>query len=106
MDRSKQIVSLLNMNTQSTWTKKLEFELLIENAKPDIIVACETWSKPAVNCSEFMPSGYDPPLRKDRADGYGGVMIAIKTGLTAEQFMIPTPCEMDAVQIQTANIPS
>ncbi|KAK2166074.1 hypothetical protein NP493_1338g00010 [Ridgeia piscesae] len=42
-------------------------------------VTCETWPKLAVNCSEFMPSGYDPPLRKDRADGYGGVMIAIKT---------------------------
>ena len=32
-------------------------------------------------------------------------MIAVKTGLTAEQFMIPTPCEMVAVKIQTVNIP-
>ena len=53
---------------------------MIEDVKHDVIVTCETWPKLAVNCSEFMPSGYDPPLRKDRADGYGGVMIAIKTG--------------------------
>ena len=32
-------------------------------------------------------------------------MIAIKTGLTAEQLMIPTPCDMGAVKIQTANTP-
>ena len=54
---------------------------------------------------EFMPFGYDPPFRKDRADGNGGVMIAIKTGLTAEQLMIPTPCELVAVKPKTPNTP-
>ena len=61
--------------------------------------------KPAVNCSEFMPSGYDPPFRKDQADGYGGVLIAIKTGLTAEQLMILTLCELVAVKLNTSNTP-
>ena len=105
MDRSKQSISLINVNTQSICAKKLEFQLMVEDTKPDVIVACETWLKPAVNCSEFMPSGYDPPFRKDRADGYGGVMIAIKTGLTAEQLMIPTPCELVAVKLKTPNTP-
>ena len=30
----------------------------------------------------------------------GGVMITIKTGLTAEQLMIPTPCELVAVKLK------
>ena len=72
MDRSKQSISLINVNTQSICAKKLEFQLMIED-----IVACETWLKPAINCSEIMPPGYDPPFRKERADGYGGVMITI-----------------------------
>ena len=80
---------------------------MIEDLKPDVIVACETWLKPAINCSEFMPSVYDPTRGKDRTDGYVGVMIAIKTGtgLTAEQLMIPAPCEMVAVKFQTSNTP-
>ena len=68
MDRSKQSISLINVNMQSICANKLEFQLMIEDTKPDVIVACEAWLKPAVNCSEFMPPGYDPPFRKDRAD--------------------------------------
>ncbi|KAI0221088.1 hypothetical protein LSAT2_027493 [Lamellibrachia satsuma] len=75
---------------------------MVEDAKPDIIIACETWLKPNINSNEFMPPGYDPPFRNDRADGYGGVMIAIKTGLVAERITIMSPCEMVGVKIQTA----
>ena len=32
-------------------------------------------------------------------------MNAIKTGLTAEQLMIPTPCELVAVKLKTSNTP-
>ena len=98
----KSNISLLNVNTQSISAKKLEFQYMVEDAKPDIIVACETWLKPNINSSEFMPPGYDPPFRNDRADGYGGVMIAIKTGLVAERTSIMSPCEMVGVKIQTA----
>ena len=105
MDRSKQSISLINVNMQSICAKKLEFQLMVEDTTPDVIVACETWLTHAVNCSEFMPSGYGPTLRKDRAVGYGGVMIVIKTGVTAEQLMIPTPCELVAVKLKTSNTP-
>ena len=81
----KPSIGLLNVNKQSNSAKKLEFQYMVEDAKPDIIVACETWLKPNINSSEFMPPGYDPPFRNDRADGYEGVMIAIKTGLVAER---------------------
>ena len=98
----KSNISLLNVNTQSISAKKLEFQYMVEDAKPDIIIACETWLKPNINSSEFMPPGYDPPFRNDRADGYGGVMITIKTGLVAERISIMSPCEMVGVKIQTA----
>ena len=104
MDRSKQNISLLNVNMQSICAKKIKFQLMTEDTKPDDIVACETWLKPAVSCSEFIPSGYDSPFRKDWADGYGGVMTAIKTGLTAEQLMIPMPRELVAVKLKTSTI--
>ena len=32
-------------------------------------------------------------------------MIAIKTGLTAEQLMLPTPRELVAVKLKTSNVP-
>ena len=105
MDRSKQNISLININMQSICAKKVKFHLMIEDTKPDLIVTCETWLKPAISCSEFILSGYDPPFRKDRADGYGGVMTAIKTGLTAEQLMIPMPRELVAVKLKTSYVP-
>ena len=104
MDRSKRNISQLNVNMQSICAKKIKFQLVIEDTKPDVIVACETGLKPAISCSEFIPSTYDPPFRKDRADGYGGVMTPIKTGLTAEQLMIPMPRELVAVKLKTSTI--
>ena len=52
----------------------------------------ETWLKPAVYCNEIMPSGYDCPFRRDQANGYGGVKVAIKSGLTAEPLMTLLLC--------------
>ena len=44
------ITSQLYVNMQSICAKKLEFQLMIEDTKLDVIVTCETWLKPAVNC--------------------------------------------------------
>ena len=46
---SKQSSSLFNVNTQSICAKKLEFKLTIEDVKPDVTVACETWLSIVVN---------------------------------------------------------
>ena len=98
---SKSSISLLNVNAQSISAKKLEFQYMVEDAKPDVIVACETRRKPNVNSSELMPPTYDL-FRNDRADGYGGIMIVIKTGLVAEHISIMALCEIVGVKIQTA----
>ena len=101
MDRSKQSISLLKVNTQSICAEKLEFQLMIEDVKPDVIVACETWLKPVNSCHPDMTLLSEKTGRMANVK----VIIAIKTGLTAEQLMIPTPCEMFAVKIQTSNTP-
>ena len=67
----KPSISLLNVNTQLIGTKEIELQYTVEDAKYDIIGACDTWFKPSINSSEFMPPGYDPPFRNGRADGYG-----------------------------------
>ena len=99
----KSNISLLIVNTQSISAKKLDFQYMeFQDAKPDIIIACETWFKLNINSNEFMPPGYDPPFRNDRADWYGGVMIAFKIGLDAERIYIMSPCVMIGVKIETA----
>ena len=65
-------ISLLNVNTQSISAKKLEFQYMAEDAKPDVIFACETWLKPNINSSKVMPPGIDSFFKNDRAYGYGG----------------------------------
>ena len=74
---------------------------MLDSAKPDILVGSEAWLKDSINSSEFMPPGYDPPLRKDISDGYGGVMIAIRSGIIAEQIPIDSDCEIVGVKVQT-----
>ena len=75
---------------------------MTESANPDILVGTETWLKPSIYSSKFMPPGYEPPFRKDRPDGYGRVLVAVKTGLKAEEIPINTDCEMVCVKIKTA----
>jgi hypothetical protein len=48
---------------------------LIDKSNPDIILGCETCLNPSVGSQEVMPPGYNT-YRKDRSDGYGGVLMA------------------------------
>ena len=98
----KSNLRLVNVNIQSVRSKKSTFMNMTESANPDILVGTDTWLKPSIYSSEFMPTGYEPPFRKDRPDGYGEVLVAVKTGLIAEEIPINTDCEMVCVEIQTA----
>ena len=45
---------------------------------PDIVVATETWLDSSIADNEIIPQEYNYKLyRKDRSDGYGGVLLAI-----------------------------
>ena len=68
--------------------------------QPDIVLANETWLKPEVFSSEIMPPGYNPPIRRDRADGYGGVLLAIKKDLIGSEVKLETSSELVASKIE------
>ena len=53
----------------------------VESSQPDVIITNETWLKPDMLNGEMMPPGYNPPIRKDRPDGYGGVLLAPKSDI-------------------------
>ena len=62
---------------------------MLERDNPDIVVGTETWLKPDVSNAEIFPSSYTI-YRKDRADSYGGVILAVKTDFVSEMITLPT----------------
>ena len=66
-------IRYLHWNCRSIVPKKTELLLLIEELRPHIIALNETWLTAS---QQFLLPGYNI-IRKDRDDGYGGVMLAI-----------------------------
>ena len=87
--RSNRPFRITNLNLQSINNKKAEILLMLERDNPDIVVGTETWLKPDVSNAEIFPSSYTI-YRKDRADGYGGVILAVKTDYVSEMITLPT----------------
>ena len=75
---------------------------VIDTCDPDIIIGCETWLSDSHTDSEILPPGYKP-YRNNRADGYGGVLIATKQDLISEEAPVTTNTELVAAKIQLAN---
>jgi hypothetical protein len=61
---------------------------------------CETWLNPNITDNEIPPenTGYNI-FRKDRKDGYGGLMLAIKAEIVSEPVDSDTSCECIARKI-------
>ena len=91
----------MTINFQSMLPKKVELWHMIETMKPDIIFGTETWLRPEIENSEILPPecGYNV-FRKDRHDGYGGVMIAVKNYLIAQELDIATNSEAIFVKVR------
>ena len=88
----------LTINFQKIFGKKEELWCLIDAVKPDIIYGCETWLNPNVGNSEIFPPEFNV-YRKDRKDGYGGVLLAVHTSLISNQLDIATDAEYIAAKI-------
>lgn len=87
-------VSVLLINCQSIKNKLAEFWIIIEAAKPDIIILTETWLNSNISSSEILPPGLHYELfRRDRSDGYGGVAIAISRSFDAKHLHTADDCE-------------
>ena len=70
----------------------------MDAVKPDIILGCETWLKPGITQGEIFPPEFSL-YRKDRSDGYGGVLIGVHRSLISHQIDIDTDAEFIAVKI-------
>ena len=89
---------IVAINFQSVCAKKEEFWCLIDAAKPDVIIGSETWLKPDISDSEIFPPGYHV-YRKDRADGYGDVLLGISTSLNSNKIEIETEGKFVAAKV-------
>jgi exonuclease III len=63
---------------------EMMFDRSLDSSNPDIICGNETWLKPSICKSEIFPDESDYEIfRKDRKDGFGGVMLAIKSNINS-----------------------
>jgi len=95
-------LSLLLINLQSIGNKKESFWEMLDNYSPDIVIGCETWLNSSILDNEIMPQNYKL-YRRDRDDGYGGVLIGVSTNLPSEPVDIETLCEVSAVSIRLSH---
>ncbi|XP_072033236.1 uncharacterized protein [Amphiura filiformis] len=93
-------LKVLSANLQSMKAKRESFWEAVEASQPDVIIANETWLKPDLLNSEMMPPGYNSPIRKDRADGYGGVLLATKGDLIDGEIQLDSDCEIIATKVE------
>ena len=95
-----QSLKILSANLQSLKAKREVFWEAVDSLEPDIIVANETWLKPDIHSGEVMPPGFNPPIRRDRPDGYGGVLLATKHNLVGNEIQLNTTSELVASKIE------
>ena len=95
---------VVTINFQSTYNKKDELSwFLIENDF-DIVLGSETHLSPWIKNDEILPLMYNSH-RRDRADGWVGVIIITKKNLTVEEIKINKECEMVAIKVETYKKP-
>ena len=78
---------------------------LIDCVSPDIVVGTETWLRPDVHDSEVLPPGYVVKARRDRQDGYGGVVIITKTSIPCAVLHISKTSEIVAGSVKRGTHP-
>ena len=85
--------------------KKAALDEFIFTYKPHIIVGTETWLSPNVNNNEVISPEWNYNIyRKDRPDGYGGVMIAVSKQINSHEMTeLRTDCELLWTQLAIGN---
>ena len=87
------------INCNGIRNKTAELANLVSYTDPDILLFTETKLNNKVSTSEFLPANYKG-FRKDRTSAGGGVMIAIRDNLVAEEVdMIEVSAEVIWVKI-------
>ena len=101
-------LKMLNVNCQSVRAKNAGFRCLVQEEDPDIIVGTESWLNSNITSGEVFPSHYNI-FRKDRVkknDSHGGVFIAVKNNLIAqdEHDLDQIDCQMQWISIHVSGI--
>ena len=99
----KSKLSLLIINFQSLWNKRIELSNLASDSRSDIIIGTETWltsGENGIKNNELLLDDYDI-FRRDRPTRGGGVMIAVKKNLDCEQISITKESETIFCKIKT-----
>ncbi len=91
------------VNCNSSSGKKAEIENLLYYTKADILLLCETKIDKTINTSEFLPNHYKGDNRKNRVLGGGGVMIAMKSNIFAEEVEININAEIVCAAMSLKN---
>ncbi|CAC5405350.1 unnamed protein product [Mytilus coruscus] len=87
------------VNFQSIKNKKEELLNMIDTSNPEIILRTETWLRPDILSSEIFPPQYSV-YRKDRTDGYGGVLIAVRDIIISEELHVPIQWDTESLYIR------
>ena len=93
----------LKIDLQSITSKKEVFWEVLEIYSPEIITGCETWLTSSILDNEVIPRNYKLH-QKYRKDGYGGVLIGIKSNLLTKLIDLNTSCEICATSWQVSQI--
>jgi len=86
-------------NFQSIWNKKAELENFLYSMDIDILIGSETHLSCNISNSEIIPPNYSA-ARKDRSDGYGGVILIYKESLIVEEIHHKNT-EMISIKLET-----
>ena len=94
-------IKVVNINFQSIMNKKVTLYEFIFTYKPHIIVGTGTWLSLDISNNEVISAEWNYKIyRKDRPDGYGGVMIAISKQINLHEITaLQTNCELLWTQV-------
>ena len=90
------------INFQSIISKQANFSLFLNDNHPDIIFGTETWLSSEIKSSEIIPNIYNI-VRHDRSDGYGGVLIGIRSDLSVTECSTETDSDLVICKIILPN---
>ena len=95
-------LKLVFLNSQSIVAKRASLAVLLDDYDPDVIAVSETWLSSDISSSEFFPDGYYV-FRKDRADGYGGVLLACRSSINCQELVFDNSAEAVVCKVTLNN---
>ncbi len=75
--------SLKSVNARRN--KLVEFRTLVELKQPSLVGVCETWLNRDIKNTEILPPDQYKIYRKDRKDGYGGILLAVNNDIQSKR---------------------